>query len=80
MLFKGWQGADRPAARDLAASQKVKIMSHNNELVKFQDFIKDLASQGLPVIQIKSKGSEYIRSMDEVRQAKLAAAWSTQKQ
>ena len=26
ILFKGWQGADRPAARDLVASQKVKIM------------------------------------------------------
>ena len=55
-------------------------MNTNNELVKFKKFIKGLAEQGLPAPQIKSKGSEYIRSMDEVRQAKLAAAWSTQKQ
>ncbi|MGP9666728.1 hypothetical protein [Psychrobacter sp. AOP31-A1-22] len=49
------------------------------ELNKFKSFIKDLQSQGMTAAQIKTKGGEYIQSLDHVKQAQLSAAWSTQK-
>ena len=49
------------------------------ELTKFKLFMKDLQSQGMTAAQIKAKGGEYIGSLSHVQQARLSAAWSTQK-